>query len=187
MTKKDLLYWVNLLAKPVLTALLGLVLLLNPDSVSTMIAKGAGWILVLIGAGMAFGARGLAGRDRVKRFAWAAVSLACGIWLLSNPLILAKTLGRFLGILLMVLGGQDIRTNLLYRDGKLRITPGLLMACGVALVGLILLLFPMTTSRIAFSVCGGVLLVIGVGEIIDRLRNKRYLDEGDDPNIIDAL
>ena len=40
MTKNDLLYWVNLLAKPVLTALLGLILLINPDSVSTLIAKG---------------------------------------------------------------------------------------------------------------------------------------------------
>ena len=87
----------------------------------------------------------------------------------------------------MVLGGQDINGNLRYHNGNIQLSPGLLMACGVALVGLVLIVFPVATSRIAFSVCGGVLIFFGVGEILDRIRHKRYLNEGDDPNIIDAL
>ena len=50
-----------------------------------------------------------------------------------------------------------------------------------------LILLPMTASRLVFSLCGAVVAVIGVVMLVDRIRSRRWLDNGDDPNIIDAL
>ena len=44
----------------------------------------------------------------------------------------------------------------------------------------------MTTSRLVFSLCGLVVLFIGAGMLVDRLKHRKYLEKGDD-NIIDAL
>ena len=51
----------------------------------------------------------------------------------------------------------------------------------------VLAVLPMTTSRLVFSGCGVVVLLIGGAMLLDRLKHRRYLDEGSDPNIIDAL
>jgi len=45
----------------------------------------------------------------------------------------------------------------------------------------------MTTSRLLFRLCGAAILAIGIALLLDRLKNQRYLDDGGDPNIIDAL
>ena len=45
----------------------------------------------------------------------------------------------------------------------------------------------MTASRLVFSLCGAVVAVIGVVMLVDRIRSRRWLDNGDNPNIIDAL
>ena len=50
----------------------------------------------------------------------------------------------------------------------------------------LLVLSPMTLSRLVFSVCGLVVLVMGVWMLVNRIREGNYLDKGDD-NIIDAL
>ena len=56
----------------------------------------------------------------------------------------------------------------------------------ILVAALVLLLSPMTLSRLLFSACGLVVLLIGIGMLADRLKNQKYLDKGDD-NIIDAL
>ena len=45
----------------------------------------------------------------------------------------------------------------------------------------------MTASRLVFTLCGIAVLVIGGMMLFDRIRGRRWLNEGDDPNIIDAL
>ena len=54
-------------------------------------------------------------------------------------------------------------------------------------IGAILILLPMTTSRVVFSICGLVVLLIGIVMLVDRIRKRRLLEPKDDPNIIDAL
>ena len=44
----------------------------------------------------------------------------------------------------------------------------------------------MTLSRLVFSLCGAVVLVMGIAVLISRLKQLRYLPKGKD-NIIDAL
>ena len=45
---------------------------------------------------------------------------------------------------------------------------------------------PMALSRLVFSLCGAVVLVMGIAVLISRLKQLRYLPKGKD-NIIDAL
>ena len=55
------------------------------------------------------------------------------------------------------------------------------------MAGVVLILLPMTTSRLMFSLCGLVVLIIGIVMLLDRLRDRKRLNEPEDPNIIDAL
>ena len=53
--------------------------------------------------------------------------------------------------------------------------------------GAILILLPMTASRLVFTLCGIAVMAIGGKMLYDRLRSRRWLEEQEDPNIIDAL
>ena len=53
--------------------------------------------------------------------------------------------------------------------------------------GVVLVLSPMTASRLMFALCGIVLIAVGAGLIWDRFRYRKLDSGDDDPNIIDAL
>ena len=55
-----------------------------------------------------------------------------------------------------------------------------------AVLGLMLILLPMTASRVVFSLCGVAILAVGGGMLAERIWEKRNWED-DDPNIIDAL
>ena len=61
--------------------------------------------------------------------------------------------------------------------------PAVVAAVGFALT----VLMPLSVSRLVFTLCGIVILVIGIVMISDRLKKRLWLDDGSDPNIIDAL
>ena len=162
---------VNRFGMPVTTIVLGLILLIVPDSASVVIAYGIGGILIFGGIVFAIGA--LLDQSLSKGF-WALACLSIGGTLAGNPLLLARNLGRFLGIWLAIEGGDCLR------KGN-RIFGVMILVAAVALI-----LSPMTLSRLVFSLCGLVVLIIGIGMLADRLKNQKRLHKGDD-NIIDAL
>ncbi len=182
---KDL-YKLRLLAAPALTVVLGLVLLLSPDTASALVGKILGWCAV-IGA-VAFGAGAFTGAadGRNNRIIWAVVCLAGGMWLLRNPLSVAKFLGRFLGIVLMIRGGQSAADNIRYQGKKLVKSRGLILGLVTAAVGAVLVLLPLATSRLFFKIVGIGLIGFGIAQGADRLREKKRLEEPGDPNIIDV-
>ena len=171
MKKLTFMNTVNQYGMAVTTILLGLILLLVPDSASMIIAYLIGDILTL--GGIVFAIDALLDRSVSKGF-WALACLSIGGAVTSSPLLLARYLGRFLGILLAIEGGDCLRRGN-------RVFGWMILIAAVALV-----LSPMTLSRLVFSLCGLVVLVIGIGMLADRLKQQRYLDKGDD-NIIDAL
>lgn len=179
MKKNDILSLLYQLASPIALIVLGAVLLLSPDSASALIAKILGWGIFL--AGIGFGISGIAGRSgtALKIFA-AIVCIGLGGTLIRNPLILAANIGRFLGILLLIRGGRDFfQSN--HQSAKV-------LSIVTAVLGVVLIVLPMTTSRLVFSLLGLVILVIGTAMLIERLRDRRRLDDGKDkPDIIDAL
>lgn len=179
MKKNDILPFLSRLLTPALLIALGITLLVNPDSASVLIAKVIGWILVAVGVG--FGIAALTSRIGTSGKVFGAiVCIAIGSWLLNNPLALASGIGRFAGILLVIRGIQDIADA-----GKRH--HGTTLAVLTTVLGAVLLLLPMTTSRVVFSLCGVVMLIIGAAMLVDRLKDRRRLNEPEDPNIIDAL
>ena len=170
--KDTILSVIRLIATPVLLMVLGLILLIHPDSASALVAQILGWVLVI--AGVVFAVSAVAGHfDTLGKVLSAVCCFAVGAWLLRNPLMLAAGLGRLAGILLVVRGIQDILNAGRYHYG-------ILPAVITTVLGAVL------TSRVVISLCGLLVLIVGVAILVDRLRNRRP-KEPSESDIIDAL
>ena len=178
MKKQDILSLLQLLLVPILLVLLGLILLVNPDAASAMISRIIGYALILAAIGT--GLTAVFSSSKIPKGILAVMLAVFGGWLVANPLMLAAWIGRFLGVLILINSIPD----LIYARKQGRKVGFDLIA---ALVGGALILLPLTASRLVFSLCGGVVLIIGVLMFLERIRGRRWLKEGDDPNIIDAL
>ena len=178
MKKDDIFSVLRLILAPALVIVLGLVLIFNPDSASALISKILGWILICIGVGVGISAV-TKESGRVFKGIVAVIFAAAGGWLVKNPLALAAWIGRIIGALLIIDGVQDMAN--LRKAGRHFMLPLI-----VTVVGAILVLMPMATSRLVFSLCGIVVLIIGVGMLLDRLKGKKRLN-GPKDDSIDAL
>lgn len=163
---------------PVLLMILGIVLIVNPDSAAALIGKVVALVVILSATVM--GIEALSGEvsRRIRRLIPAALLLILGLWLLANPLFIAESLGRILGILLILEGVSELMSRL--RRGY----PFPVMAFITLVAGVVLVLVPMTTSRILLIICGLVALCIGVAELAEKLLRRRLPEK---PDILDAL
>lgn len=176
--KKDKLFsLIGLLWAPVALIILGAVLIFNPDSASALISRVLGWILIAFAIGFGIAALS-ADSGKVGKGITAVILAVAGGWLSNNPLALAAWIGRIVGILLVVDGMQDILR--LKSEGQRFLLPLI-----VTVVGAVLILLPLTTTRLVFSLCGVVVLIIGIVMLLDRLKGRKRLNG--DSNIIDAL
>lgn len=178
MKKQDVFSLIQLFLAPVLVILLGLLLLINPDSAAVLISRLLGGILSLLGIG--FGIAALFADRRAGKLILALMFLGCGGILAANPLLLASFAGRVVGLLLLLDGIADLVNA--HRRGIRGLMPLL-----VTMLGGILVLMPMTASRLVFGLCGLVVTIVGIFMLLDRLRHRRLPRGNDDPNIIDAL
>ena len=169
----------QLLLAPLVLILLGLVLAVNPDSASALIARILGWMMALAGACFGIAAIGSPYGRTGKIFAAIVLAVAGG-WLVKNPLALAAWIGRFIGILLLVNGVSDFGAA-----RRCGMRPGFSLV--TALLGVVLIVLPMTASRVLFRLVGLVVAGVGVAMLLTRLKGTPRLKEPEDPNIIDAL
>ena len=179
MKKQDVLSLIQLLLVPVLLILLGTILVVNPDTASALISRLLGYALtlcaVVTGLVAVFSHTG-----KIVKGICAVVLAVVGGWLMAHPLWLAAWISRFLGILIMINSGMD----LWYAMQQKR---NVIFYAAATAVGAVLVLMPMTASRLVFTLCGIAVMAIGGKMLYDRLRSRRWLEEQEDPNIIDAL
>lgn len=177
MKKQDILSLLSLIAEPALLAVVGLILLVRPDSALGLIALILGWFVIL--AGVSYCISALVRRTRRMEWAlWGLLCLILGSWLVRNPLTVASFIMRALGIFLMIqVGVRALRSDKSQSPGSIV----------TAVVGMTLFLLPKTASRLVFSLCGLAVLAAGVLMLLSRLRRKKLDSGDDDPNIIDAL
>lgn len=177
MKKERIMELLKLIAIPALVAILGLVLLVNPDSATVMLARAIGWVLVIFGAAKAIS---MATRHTGTTGGWitAAVCVILGVMILNNPLLLAESIGRFIGILLVIRGGSDLKHSV---HQKARV-----LAVITLVVGLVLIFMPLTLTRTILRLCGLVVAVLGVVNIVEKLQEMKLLGSGERPDIIDA-
>lgn len=183
MKQEKVWYFLQQFFTPGLLILVGLVLIFSPDTVSAMVAVVLGWALAAIGAILLLSL--LAFREEMlPRIFYGVISLALGILLISDPLILARNIGRLAGILLAVRGIGDICES--HRQKQELLLPILTTA-----IGGILILLPMTTSRVVIGLFGGVLLCLGAAILVARIRMYRthrpHLEDGGNTIDVDAL
>ena len=112
-----------------------------------------------------------------SRILFVVVAAALGLWLVRNPLRLAAALGRVAGLLILVRAVQDIINAARWKCG-------MKYALLSAIIGGLLILLPMTTSRAGWVIVGLLVIAVGVLMAIDRLKPGKLL--GDGGNIIDA-
>lgn len=173
-------FFLSKLLGPVILILLGLILLISPDSASALVANILGWVLIVAAIGCGIAAL-VSPAKRFGKVASAIIFAAAGGWLRAHPLMLAATIGRFCGLFLWISSIQNIRLN--KKLGRRGILPWVTAVVGFGLIFII----PLSISRMVFSLCGLVVLIAGIVILLDNLKSQNRLDEPQDPNIIDAL
>lgn len=176
--KKKLRLLVEMYSTPVLLLLLGLVLVLNPDSATALISKVIGWVILL--GGIAFGASAaISKRSIAVKVSSCFVCVCLGTMLLNKPLMLAVSLGRIAGVFLLLRGIQDIREAMMWQSSRLT-------AIVTMVLGAVLIILPMTTSRLVMIGLGLLVLAWGIAVLRERLGMHKRLTPPDESNIIDA-
>lgn len=160
-----------------LTLFLGLILLFFPDSLPGAAAGILGFVIAVIGAWLIisffFG-------SKAGKFTYLIVGIilmVIGFSILRDPLTLATRFGQFVGILLLLVGIRG------YTDESTGRTKA--AAAAFTVLGAVLILMPMTASRMLISVCGTIVVVIGVAMAVEQYRALREYKKANQ-NIIDA-
>ena len=155
--------------------LCGLVLTFNPEGATVLVTKFIGWALVIIFAAklikLAVGDRLHWGREAF----YGGCCIAVGVILLAKPLIIANLIGRTIGIILMIWGLSAMK------DGHSKLTAILTVAAGLVLVCI-----PATLTNALLTICGIIMVVIALVNIISRFRERKRITGSESPNIIDA-
>ena len=177
MKKHQISALISRFATPAVLILLGLVLIFCPDMASALISKVAGWGLMMAGIVIAV-AMVVDGNWSLSKILTILVLVGLGRLFMSHPLAWAAWGGRIVGLFVLLRGIRDF-TQSVFAQGKA-------LSAVTAVLGLVLILLPMTASRMVFSLCGLVILAVGGGMLAERIWEKKNRGD-DDPNIIDAL
>ena len=156
--------------------LCGLVLLFNPEGATVLVTKFIGWALVIICAlkliKLAVGDRLHWGREAF----YSGACLCVGVILLAKPMLIANLIGRTMGIILLIWGLSALKEN----RGK----PTAILT---AVAGLVLVCIPATLTNALLTLCGLLMIAIAVVNLVAVFKARKRLQNGGDPNIIDAL
>ena len=160
----------------------GLLLLLKPDFGSVAIAAIIGWGLVIIaalGVVLCIASWPVCGKSELLLSIGGVIF---GIILLIRPLALSTILGLGLGIILIFQGVRQLRT---FRTLRKLGQPGyvqLIFAVFTLTLAVILLVVPMTASRIVISICAVAMMLYAIVNLVYQLRPRH-----DDPTYSDII
>lgn len=178
---------VDLFGIPVILIILGLVLVVSPDSASALVSYVLGGALVACGAGSVLVAVVGSPEHKTGRLVCAAILLVIGLRLICSPLMLARSIGKFLGILLAVRGIGGIVDTLKVKKRGGSCFPGLVVHGVTLLIGIWLLSTPMAPTRILMTIVGIVMIAIGIADLVSAKNRFRFLlEDGNDHRIVDA-
>lgn len=163
--------------KPALTIILGIVLIFKPETLTSTIAWCIGFVIALTGAGKLIQFFSRQGKN-IWHLLGAIVLLILGFSILKNPVSLEKRVSQVIGILLLL---QAVRS---YLDPIAAHEKASSIAMGI--MGAVLLLVPLSVPRLVVSVCGVVVLALGIGMVLDVRSGSNHPNDPDNPDVIDA-
>ncbi len=176
--------WGSMIGSALLIAA-GVLLVCNPDFGSAAVAMVVGWVLV------AFGALGLFvsivswPAFGIPETALCALALGFGIYILCNPLSLASIAGVALGVWLAVQGLSAVRESVYLKKQYGVSDAELIFGALMIVLGVILVIFPLTTSRVVMVIVGIALAICGGANLVFRARSAKYLHKASG-RVIDA-
>lgn len=170
-----------------LQLILGAILLMHPDFGSATVAMVIGWVLIAMGAVCV----------AVCIICWPALEwipgllgvagVALGIYILANPLSLAKLFGIFAGVYLLAQGLGSLLECRLLRKAGFHFLTELVVGLAMVVLGAVLLFCPLSAARWLMTAFGIVMVVSGLVNLVIRAWAARKLRQPpQDPNIIDA-
>lgn len=164
----------------------GILLLAHPDFGSKVVAVTAGWGMIAVGGIgvvvclLSWPVMGL------TQLAACMLTVGFGVYILLRPLALASLVGIALGVYLLVQSiGIWVEAVQLHRSG-FRAWPGMVLAAGTDVLGIVLIWVPLAASRIVMTLCGVGLLLCGVVNLLLRSAAARKLQTPENRTIIDA-
>lgn len=153
----------------------GLVLVFFPGAAVSLGVKIVAGVLVLWGVVSIVNS--LKEKREVKEWIIPVLAAILGGYMLSHPLAITNAVSRVLGLYLVIQGAGGLR------KGQSRFVAALTLGAGV-----VLFLLPRALINTLMGAAGIVLVIIGVINLLDKLRRDRYLTGGDEkPKIIDAV
>lgn len=161
----------------VILILIGAVLLLRPDAGARALTLVVGWILVIaggVGLGSALLARMTLGYGAMGS---SLMMLLLGILIVSRPMMLASLFGVVIGAYLIFSGlGSLGDAGRLRANGQSWVL-GMIWGGASVVVGVYLILSPMTSSRFVMMIAGLAMIACGVGSIVTHVRLTKFLEE----------
>lgn len=158
-------------AAPAAAILGGLILLLSPDTATALIATVIGWGALILGILLMI--VGIASKQGLGLLWKALISLAVGLWLTRSPMSLAMVFGKVLGIGLLLGAISGWRKSVSSAGRSIYLAEGA--------IALVLLIAPLTASRVVYTVVG--LILVAAGLVMLGNRQKKGPNGG---NIIDV-
>lgn len=160
----------------------GVILTMKPDFASAAVSAVLGWIL--IAAGVAAMIAGFVGKLGSRPVLSGVFLLIAGAWIHRNPLMIASILGTLLGILVLSQGWRAVKDAQRTKRGGGLWVPAAVLAVLELIVGIRLILSPLSVSRLVLSVVGIIMAVCGACNLVAHNRSQRYIPDSD--GIIDA-
>lgn len=166
----------------VLMIVFGILLAVKPDFASAALSAVLGW--ALIGVGVALLITGFVGGVKIGCIASGALLLIAGSWFHRNPLMIASIIGVVLGVLVLSQGWQAAKDAQRTKRGGGFWHMGAVLAVLELLIGIRLILSPLSISRFILSIVGILMVICGACNLVAHHRCVKYISE--DSSIIDA-
>lgn len=160
-----------------LMVLVGVLLVCKPDLGPAAVGTVVGWVLV------AAGGLGLLicilnwPYLGVPELALCALGLGVGIYLLCEPMMLAKILGFALGAWLVIQGAVMLRDGVRARQAGAETSAALVLGAVMLATGVVLVFCPLATSRVITILAGVALIVYGAVKLVVEARTAKFLRE----------
>lgn len=163
----------------VLTVIMGIALIANPNAAALTICSLLGWIILLSGVvSVIFYLRGNRSFWEMSGLVLAIIGILLGIFIIRTPGVIVKFLGYLMAGILLIHGINDVREAIEvkgYRDEGWMIA--LILGVISILFGILIIWNPFSSAAVLMTIIGIALIYDGVTDLLIVLRVARVAKE----------
>lgn len=166
----------NMVIMAVLTIVLGIALVISPETAALTICRLLGWIVLISGiASVIFYVRGVHGFWEASYLVLAVVGIVLGIFIIRSPGSVVKFLSYLMAGILLVHGINDVKEAFVARSYyDEHWTIALVLGIINVLLGILILWNPFSSAAFLMIVIGISLIYDGVTDLVIVLRLAKF-------------